>query len=114
MTGRTKKTDTQIHRDVLDELKWDSRVDETEVGIEIDDGVVTLTGTVAKNWGKRMAAEDAARRVIGVLDVANDIKVAVPTAGPTDTEIARRCLMRSSGTCSSLTRESRRVYRTDV
>jgi osmotically-inducible protein OsmY len=88
MTGRIKKTDTQIHHDVLEELKWDSRVDETEVGVEIDDGVVTLTGTVA-NWGKRVAAEEAARRVIGVLDVANDIKVTVPGAGRTDTEIAQ-------------------------
>ena len=88
MTGHIKKTDTQLHHDVLEELKWDSRVDETEVGVEVDDGVVTLTGIVA-NWGKRVAAEEAARRVIGVLDVANDIKVTVPGAGPTDTAIAQ-------------------------
>jgi osmotically-inducible protein OsmY len=88
MTGRIKKTDTQLHHDVLEELKWDSRVDETEVGVEIDDGVVTLTGSVA-NWAKRVAAEEAARRVMGVLDVANNIKVAVPGAGRTDTEIAQ-------------------------
>jgi osmotically-inducible protein OsmY len=88
MTGRVKKTDTQIHHDVIEELKWDARVDETEVGVEVDDGVVTLTGTVA-HWGKRLAAEDAARRVSGVLDVANDIKVTLPGARPTDTEIAK-------------------------
>ena len=40
-----KKTDTQIHHDVLEELKWDSRVDETEVGVQVNNGVVTLTGT---------------------------------------------------------------------
>jgi osmotically-inducible protein OsmY len=34
-----RKTDTQIHHDVLEELKWDSRVDETEVGVEVDKGV---------------------------------------------------------------------------
>jgi osmotically-inducible protein OsmY len=89
MTERIKKTDTQIHHDVLEELKWDSRVDETEVGVEVDDGAVTLTGTVA-NWGKRVAAEEAARRVIGVLDVANDIKVTLPGGlGRTDTEIVQ-------------------------
>lgn len=89
MTGHIKKTDTQIHHDVLEELKWDSRVDETEVGVEVDDGAVTLTGTVA-HWGKRVAAEEAARRVIGVLDVANDVKVTLPGgAGRTDTEIAQ-------------------------
>jgi osmotically-inducible protein OsmY len=74
---------------VLEELKWDSRVDETEVGVEVDKGVVTLTGTVT-GWAKRSAAEEAARRVIGVLDVANDIKIKVPGAlTRTDTEIAQ-------------------------
>ena len=89
MTQGIRKTDTQIHHDVLEELKWDSRVDETEVGVEIDKGVVTLTGTVS-SWAKRMAAQEAARRVIGVLDVANDIKVRVPGGlTRTDTEIAQ-------------------------
>ena len=88
MTERIKKTDTQIHHDVLDELRWDSRVDETEVGVEVDEGVVTLTGTV-QTWAKRVAAEEAARRVTGVLDVANDIRVIPRSAGPTDTEIAK-------------------------
>jgi osmotically-inducible protein OsmY len=89
MTQGIKKTDTQIHHDVLEELKWDSRVDETEVGVEVDKGVVTLTGTVT-SWAKRMAAEEAARRVIGVLDVANDVKVKIPGGlARTDTEIAQ-------------------------
>lgn len=84
-----KKTDTQIHHDVLEELKWDSRVDETEVGVQVNNGVVTLTGTVT-GWAKRVAAQEAARRVIGVLDVANDITVKVPGAlTRTDTEIAQ-------------------------
>jgi osmotically-inducible protein OsmY len=89
MTQGMKKTDTQIHHDVLEELKWDSRVDETEVGVEVDNGVVTLTGTVS-SWAKRVAAQEAARRVIGVLDVANDIGVKVPGGlTRTDTEIAQ-------------------------
>jgi osmotically-inducible protein OsmY len=89
MTQGIKKTDTQVHHDVLEELKWDSRVDETEVGVEVDNGVVTLTGTVT-SWAKRMAAEEAARRVIGVLDIANDIKIKVPGGlTRTDTEIAQ-------------------------
>jgi osmotically-inducible protein OsmY len=89
MTQGIKKADTQIHHDVLEELKWDSRVDETEVGVEVDKGVVTLTGTVT-SWAKRMAAEEAARRVIGVLDVASDVKVKIPGGlARTDTEIAQ-------------------------
>jgi osmotically-inducible protein OsmY len=83
------KTDAEIHEHVLEELKWDSRVDETEVGIEVDDGVVTLTGTVT-SWAKRIAAQEAARRVIGVLDVANNITVKLPGGSSrTDTEIAQ-------------------------
>jgi osmotically-inducible protein OsmY len=89
MTQAMKKTDTQIHHEVLEELKWDSRVDETEVGVEVDNGVVTLTGTVT-SWAKRMAAEEAAHRVSGVLDVANDVKVRIPgELTRTDTEIAQ-------------------------
>jgi osmotically-inducible protein OsmY len=59
------------------------------VGVEVDEGVVTLTGTVT-SWAKRMAAEEAARRVLGVLDLANDIKIKMPGGlTRTDTEIAQ-------------------------
>ena len=77
MTAVDSKTDARIHHDVLEELAWDPHVDETEVGVEVDRGVVTLTGTVT-SWAKRAAAQDAARRVVGVLDVANDIQVKTP------------------------------------
>ena len=83
------KMDAQIHHDVLEELKWDSRVDETEVGVQVASGVVTLTGAVT-SWAKRVAAQEAAHRVIGVHDVANDIKVKMPGGlTRTDTEIAQ-------------------------
>jgi len=89
MPQAIKKSDSQIHHDVLAELKWDSRVDETEVGVKVNGGVVTLTGTVT-SWAKRVAAQEAARRVIGVLDVANDTKVKVSGGlARTDTEIAQ-------------------------
>jgi hypothetical protein len=39
------KTNTQIQQDVHRELKWDPRVDEPDVGVEVDGGVVTLTRT---------------------------------------------------------------------
>ena len=85
----SKKSDSEIQQDVLRELKWDTRVEETDVGVEVDDGVVTLSGTVS-SWGKRHAAAEAAHRVRGVLDVANDIVVKTPgSPGRTDTEVAR-------------------------
>lgn len=84
-----EKTDSQIQLDVLRELKWDSRVDETEIGVTVHDGVVTLTGVV-DTYAKKMAAQDAAHEVAGVLDVANDIEVNLPDGtAPSDTQIAK-------------------------
>ena len=82
------KSDAQIQQEVLRELKWDTRVEETDVGVEVDHGIVTLTGTVS-NYAKRLAAQEAAHRVRGVLDVANDVEVRIPgSLARTDTEIA--------------------------
>jgi len=54
--------DTDIHLDVISELDWDPTVDATEAGVEADDRVVTLTGTVESFW-KRWTAEQAALRL---------------------------------------------------
>jgi osmotically-inducible protein OsmY len=84
-----QEMDAQLHRRVLEELKWDTRVDETDVGVEVDEGVVTLTGHV-DSYAKKVAAEQAAHRVPGVKDVANDVQVHIPgSVGRTDTEIAQ-------------------------
>jgi osmotically-inducible protein OsmY len=83
------KTDAQIQKDVLEELKWDTRVKETDVGVQVNEGIVTLTGTL-ESWTARMAAQEAAHRVAGVLDVANEIKVLPWTSCKrTDSEIAK-------------------------
>jgi osmotically-inducible protein OsmY len=82
-------TDSEVHRRVLEELRWDTLVDVTDVGVEVDRGVVTLTGTVG-SYAEKSAALEAARRVRGVMDVANDTEVHVPTdKSKTDTEIAQ-------------------------
>jgi osmotically-inducible protein OsmY len=83
------KSDKQLNEEVLWELKWDSRINEAEVDLEVSSGIVTLTGTV-DSFGKKMAAQEAAHKVHGVLDVANDIQVKIPNAyNLTDTEIAQ-------------------------
>ena len=41
------KDDSRIHTDVPRELGRDPRVHETEVGVEVDRGIVTLSGTVS-------------------------------------------------------------------
>lgn len=83
------KADSEIQQDVLRELRWDTRVKETEVGVEVDHGVVTLTGGV-DSYAKKLAAREAAHRVAGVLDVADDIQVRIPgIMVRSDTDIAR-------------------------
>jgi len=89
MNEISKKTDGAIQRDVLDELRWDARVRETDVGVEVKQGIVTLTGTL-DTWTARVAAQEAAHRVAGVLDVANDIRVRPHgSLEKTDAEIAK-------------------------
>lgn len=87
VTDGRKKTDRDVQADVLNELAWDTRIASTNVGVEVRGGVVTLTGEV-EWWAKKIAAEEAAHRVSGVLDVANDIQVKLLAEKPTDTEIA--------------------------
>jgi osmotically-inducible protein OsmY len=82
------KIDSEIQQAVLDELRWDTRVRATQIGVEVDAGVVTLTGNVG-SWAERVAAQEAAHRVRAVLDVANDIEVKLPgNAQRTDAELA--------------------------
>ena len=50
------KSESQIQQDVLHELQWDTRVEETDVGVEVDGAVVTLSGTV-NDYIKKMAAQ---------------------------------------------------------
>ena len=49
-------------------------------------GVVALNGHV-DSWGKRIAAQEAAHRVAGVLDVANDLVVHLPGSKIIDDEV---------------------------
>lgn len=69
-----RKSDSEIKQQVLRELKWDSRIAWSEIGVEVFEGVVTLTGAV-NSYAKKQAAQEAAHRIKGVLDVANDIEV---------------------------------------
>lgn len=84
----SKRSDKELERDVGHELRWDSRIGETTINVRVRDGVATLTGIVT-SYAKKLAAQEAAHRVTGVLDVANDIEVK-PANGSArrDTEIA--------------------------
>jgi osmotically-inducible protein OsmY len=87
-TKTTKRTDEQIQRAVLDEVKWDPRLQPNEIGVSVREGIVTLTGQV-DSFTKKWAAEEAAHSVAGVLAVANDLEVRLPTGSERlDSDIA--------------------------
>ena len=68
------KTDAELQRDVMTELKWEPAIHAAELGVAVKDGVVTLSGYV-DNYSKKWAAERAVKRVAGVKAVAEEIKV---------------------------------------
>ena len=84
-----RRSDRDLKQRILRELKWDSRISWASINVEVNDAVATLTGSVM-NFGQKVAAQEAAHRVTGVLDVANDIEVN-PSDGfaRSDTELAR-------------------------
>jgi len=86
------RTDEDIQRDVLEELKWDIRVRPNEIGVAVKDGIVTLTGWV-DSYLKKIAAEEDAHRLPGVKAVVNDIEVRLPgSAERTDADLAKAVL----------------------
>ncbi|WP_405572617.1 BON domain-containing protein [Winogradskyella sp. Asnod2-B02-A] len=68
------KTDSEIKSDILEELAWQPNIDETEIGVVVEDGTVMLTG-VLDDYRKKVAAEDAVKNVRGVKALVGDIQV---------------------------------------
>jgi osmotically-inducible protein OsmY len=83
------KSDSEIERDVRDELKWDPDLNADDIAVSVKDGVVTLAG-FTQSYFDRLEAEAAAKRVAGVHAVANDIEVRLPKIDQRpDPDIAR-------------------------
>jgi osmotically-inducible protein OsmY len=71
------KSDSEIERDVREELRWNPHIDAEDIAVSVKNGVVTLAG-FTHSYSDRLEAELAAKRVAGVLAVANDIEVRLP------------------------------------
>ena len=82
------KTDSQLKRDVMDELAWDPAVSANAIGVAVKDGVVTLSGHL-DTFAEKVAVQRAVRRVTGVraMAIELDVKLA-PQHQRSDTEIA--------------------------
>jgi osmotically-inducible protein OsmY len=88
LTQPRSTTDTRIQLDVLAEVARDFRFKPAEIGVEVDEGIVTLTGTVS-SYLKVGEAADIAATVPGVRDIANKLTVALIGAPRDDTAVAK-------------------------
>jgi osmotically-inducible protein OsmY len=83
------RSDSEMARDIQEELRFSPDVDETDVSVKVHTGVVTLTGFV-RSYFEKDRAERAAKRVRGVAGLANDIQVRIALGNHVpDPEIAR-------------------------
>ena len=82
------KSDIQLKQDIEDELHWDPKVNSAQIGVNVDNGAVSLLGTV-DSYAEKWAAEEATKRVSGVHTVALNltVKILAEHAG-SDSDIA--------------------------
>lgn len=86
------KTNAELQVDVQNAIKWEPLLHAAEIGVTAKDGVVSLTGVV-DSYTKKMEAEDAAKKVIGVKALVENIEVRFPSHwAKTDAEVATEVL----------------------
>jgi osmotically-inducible protein OsmY len=86
------RADIDIKRDVEAELHANPDIDATDIAVAVKNGVVTLSGYV-RSYMQKWEAEKTAKRVTGVVAVANDIEVRLPIFNQRpDPEIAREAV----------------------
>ena len=82
------KSNQELQTDVQNAIKWEPLLHAAEIGVTAKDGVVSLTGTV-DSYPKKIEAENAAKKVIGVKALVEEIEVKFPnTWTKTNEEIA--------------------------
>lgn len=74
MKTTISKTDAQLRQDVIEEIERDRRFKPAELGVEVDQGIVTLIGTVS-SYAKVTAAAEIAAEIAGTKGVANELTV---------------------------------------
>jgi len=88
MTPTLHRSDVELKSAVVEELGWTPSVDDTHVGVAVNDGAVALSGEVA-SYPEKLLAIHAAQRVRGVTAVAQDIVVRSAWGEAKDIDIAR-------------------------
>ena len=86
------KTDFELQKDIMEELKWQPFLKSSDIGVSVIDGIVTLNGFV-DSYSKKRLAESVVLRMKGVKAVAEEIIVRFDTdVKNSDTEIAQATL----------------------
>ncbi|AOZ10592.1 BON domain-containing protein [Cupriavidus malaysiensis] len=76
-----QRSDERIREDVCERLAYCEGIDVSDVSVEVDGGMVTLSGSVAHR-GEKYTIEDVADDVFGVKEVSNQIRVRRESGGP--------------------------------
>lgn len=89
----TMKNNADLQLDVQNAIKWEPLLHAAEIGVTAKDGVVSLTGFV-DSYAKKMEAENATKKVIGVKAIVENIEVRFANSwSKTDAEIAKEVLV---------------------
>lgn len=84
--------DGTLRQDIIDELDFEPSIDAADIGVAVENGIVTLTGHVP-TYAQKVTIEDVVRRVKGVKGIAEEIEVRPLGANQTaDDEIAKRAI----------------------
>jgi osmotically-inducible protein OsmY len=84
-------TDEEIKKHIVDHLYWDSRIDASNISVEVQQGKAVLRGTVPSYFAAVCARENALS-VAGVSEVVDEITVSYPETltRPTDDGLRSR------------------------
>jgi osmotically-inducible protein OsmY len=82
------KTNRELQDDVIDELRWEPRVDASAIGVSTKEGSVTLTGH-ASSYAQKLDAVRATERVDGVTAVADELEVHLSGDPRDDADVAK-------------------------
>jgi osmotically-inducible protein OsmY len=84
--------DITLRQNIIDELDFEPSIDAANIGISVEDGIVTVTGHVG-SYSEKETAERVVKRIKGVRGIAQEIEVRIFGNHETsDDDIARRAV----------------------
>jgi osmotically-inducible protein OsmY len=72
------KTDSMLQKEVMAELHWEPSINAAQIGVEVKNGIVTLSGHI-DSYAEKWRAEKAAQRVHGVKALVIEMDVLLPS-----------------------------------